>query len=140
MQHRALKRFLAEEENRQRNIESIIQKAIPNVHEDAKPEQIEDDWLVNFFDKCRLISEQEMQRLWSRLLAGEANAAGRFSKRTLGLLATLESTDAHLLQKLRTFCFKVGGSCIERPIAPTDLVPLILEDRGRVIYEDISKI
>ena len=35
---------------------------------------MEEDWIANFFDKCRIVSDSEMQSLWARVLAGEANA------------------------------------------------------------------
>src|SRR5258708_26000038 len=73
---RAAIRFLAEETKKQENIESIISKALPEVSEQAKPEQVEDDWIANFFDKCRLISDEDMQKLWAKLLSGEANSPG----------------------------------------------------------------
>src|SRR5688572_23724780 len=74
LQRRALQRFVAEEAKRQDNIEAITAKALPEVTPDALSEKVEDDWIVNFFDKCRLISDDEMQALWSKVLAGEANA------------------------------------------------------------------
>jgi hypothetical protein len=49
---------------------------LPELTEAATPEKLEDDWITNFFDKCRLISDEEMQTLWSKVLAGEANAPG----------------------------------------------------------------
>ena len=56
-----------EEAIKQRNIESITAKALPQVEESATPQNIENDWIANFFDKSRLISDDEMQVLWSRL-------------------------------------------------------------------------
>ena len=139
LQRRSLIRFITEEAKRQQNIESIVQKAIPDVHEDAAPEHIEEDWLVHFFDRCRLVSEDRIQNLWSKLLAEEANTPGRFSKRTIDMLSTLEARDARLLRQIRTFCFEIdGGRCLQLPTAPTGLVPLILEvhsSSGGFIYE-----
>jgi hypothetical protein len=106
---RATQRFLMEEAKKQNNMESIISKALPEVKEDSKPEQVEDDWITNFFDKCRLISDEEMQKLWSKILAGEANSPGRFSKRTIDLLSSLDKTDAEAFATLRNFCFEIGG-------------------------------
>src|SRR5258708_5040845 len=100
---RAALRFLAEETKKQQNIESIISKALPEVSEQAKPEQIEDDWIANFFDKCRLISDDEMQKLWGKILAGEANSPRKCSKRTVNLLASLDKMDALLFSKLCSF-------------------------------------
>ena len=74
LERRAMYRLLSEQANLQNNMESIIRLALPEVNEQAKPEQIENDWVINFFDKCRLISDEEMQVLWARILASEANS------------------------------------------------------------------
>ena len=109
LQRRAVVRFLAEEAKKQNNIESITYKALPEVAPEAKPEQMEDDWIANFFDKCRLISDEEMQTLWAKILAGEANSPGKFSKRTVNLLASLDKLDAVLFSNLCSFVFVIAG-------------------------------
>jgi Protein of unknown function (DUF2806) len=103
LQRRALQRFLIEEGQKQENIESITLKALPHVSDQASPQDIEKDWIANFFDKCRLISDDEMQILWSRLLAGQANSPGKFSKRTVDLLASMDKKEAELFQKFISF-------------------------------------
>jgi hypothetical protein len=74
LQHRAVSRLFAEEAKKQHNIEAITLKALPDIKSDSLPENVEDDWIANFFDKCRLISDEQMQSLWARILAGEANS------------------------------------------------------------------
>src|SRR5258708_34931791 len=65
IQRRAFRRFLDEEGKKQKNIEDITGKALPQLEENSKPDEVENDWITNFFDKCRLISDDEMQGLWS---------------------------------------------------------------------------
>jgi uncharacterized protein DUF2806 len=103
LQRRAMYRFFEEEGKRQQNIEEITRKALPQLEGTAKPEKVEDDWIVNFFERCRLISDEDMQQLWSRVLAGEANAPGSFSKRTVNSLASLDKLDAKLFTEICTF-------------------------------------
>ncbi len=106
---RALGRFLAEETKKQDNMESITSKALPLLEENSKPQEINDDWITNFFDKCRLISDEEMQALWAKVLAGEANSPGKYSKRTVSFLGSLEKLDAILFSKLSGFCWDIRG-------------------------------
>jgi hypothetical protein len=107
---RAFQRLAEEEAKRQSNVEEIVMAAVPLVTEDsAKPEDIEEDWLANFFDKCRIVSDSDMQRLWGQVLAGEANAPGAFSKRTVNLLGDLEKRDAELFRELCGFVWAIGG-------------------------------
>ena len=105
---RAMHRFLEEEAKKQKNIEDITQKALPNLNDDAKSENVENDWIVNFFDKCRLISDSDMQGLWSRILSGEANSPGSYSKRTVNFLSSLDKNDAELFTKLCKFAWMIG--------------------------------
>jgi hypothetical protein len=112
LERRAVNRFFAEEAKKQANIEAIILKSLPDVRDNARPEQMEDDWVANFFDKCRLISDEEMQSLWSKLLAGEANNPGQYSKRTVEFLASMDKSDAELFQKLCSFVWTID----DRPV------------------------
>jgi len=107
LQRRAFHRFLEEEAKKQKNIEDITQKALPLLNENSKPNEVEDDWITHFFDRCRLISEEQMQTLWSRILAGEANSPGTYSKRTLSILSDLEQYDASLFKQLCSFRLEI---------------------------------
>jgi len=103
LEQRALQRFMYEEAKKQSNIESITGQSLPQLNEGAKPEEIEEDWITNFFNKCRLVSDEEMQSIWARILAGEANAPGKFSKRTVNFMESLDKQDALLFTKLCAF-------------------------------------
>lgn len=107
IEERALHRMVREEGVRQENMESITAKALPHLKDDAKPDEIEKDWITNFFDKCRLISDQEMQTLWANILAGQANAPGSFSKRTIETVAALDKSDAKLFTTLCSFAWMI---------------------------------
>ena len=80
-----------------------------------------DDWITNFFDKSRIVSDGDMQQLWARILAGEANAPGAFAKRTINLVADLDKSDAELFMCLCGFCWMIG-----------DLVPLAFDVNDEV--------
>ena len=108
LQRRALGRFVAEEAKRQDNIEKITEKAIPQLEDSAKPQDVEDDWITNFFNKCRIISDGEMQSLWAKVLSGEANSPGSFSKRTVNFLGSLDKAEAHLFTSLCGFGWFIG--------------------------------
>jgi Protein of unknown function (DUF2806) len=110
MEERALVRMLREEGKKQENIESITAQAIPLLSTDAKPEDMEADWVTHVFDKCRLISDADMQSLWARILAGEANQRGSFSKRTVDLAASLDKVDAELFTSFCSFVWLFGNT------------------------------
>jgi hypothetical protein len=103
LHRRAMHRFVEEEAVRQNNMETIAEKAIPHIQEQADPGKMDNDWIANFFDKSRIISDSEMQDLWAKVLAGEANQPGAFSKRTINFLSDLDKIDAEQFQKLCRF-------------------------------------
>ena len=103
LHQRAVRRLIWEEAQQQKNMEDVLTKAVPQLNEKAKPESIEDDWIVNFFDKSRIVSDDEMQGLWSRVLAGEANPLGTYSKRTVNFISDLDKAEANLFTQLCGF-------------------------------------
>ena len=90
-------------------MEDITAKAVPQLNENSNPDSMENDWIVNFFDKSRIVSNDEMQELWSRVLAGEANTPGTYSKRTVNFLSDLDKSEADLFTKLCGFVWNIGA-------------------------------
>ena len=126
LHRRAARRWIEEEAQQQQNMEDVTAKALPHLNEKAKPESIENDWIVNFFDKSRIVSDDEMQRLWARLLAGEANAPGTYSKRTVNFISDLDKADANLFTQFCGFVAQMIGS--------SEPLPLVF-DEGAKIYK-----
>ena len=112
LRQRAAQRRIEEDTRHQKNMEDITAKAIPHLNEEAKPDAMEDDWVANFFDKSRIVSDSEMQSLWARVLAGEANAPSTYSKRTVNLLSDLDKSDAELFTKLCGFGWQIVGNFV----------------------------
>ena len=121
LHQRAVQRRVKEDMRDQRNMEDIIAQAVPDVNEEAKPDAMEDDWVANFFDKCRTVSDSEMQSLWARVLAGEANAPSTYSKRTVNLLSDLDKSDAELFTKLCGFGWMIRN-----------VVPLVFNEDAEI--------
>ena len=122
---RALRRLVNEEIHFQQNMEEVIDKALPKVTEEATPDAMDNDWITNFFAKCRMVSDREMQSLWAHILAGEANVPGTYSKRTVSFIAELDKSEAVLFNRLCGFIWQIGE---------TDDVPLVF-DRKAEIYK-----
>ena len=124
LHRRAMHRFLEEEAKKQTNIETIAQKAIPLLEDTSSPQNVADDWITNFFDKSRIVSDEDMQLLWSRVLAGEANVPGSFAKRTVNLLGDLDKVDAELFVRLCGFAWVIGNIC-----------PLVFDAKDQIYIE-----
>ena len=123
VKRRAARRFVEEETRKQLNMERIVDKAIQDVDSTAPTEDMEEDWIANFFDNCRSFSDGEMQALWSRILSGEANSPGSFSRKTVNLVADLDKASAELFRSLCSFGWQIG-----------DVVPPLIFDFRDQIY------
>ena len=134
LQRRAVRRWIEEEGHRQNNIEGITARALPRLTEDADAGLVEDDWVVNFFDKSRIVSDEQMQDLWARVLSGEANAPGSFSKRTVHALAGLDRSDAQLFTDLAGFLWHSDG----RPIPLVFDVEATIYTSRRINFASLS--
>lgn len=130
-QSHAFVRFLSEEEKKQTNMESILLKAILHIDDQqAKPEDIAQDWFANFFDKCRIVSDEQMQQLWARILAGEANNPGQFSRRTVNLMADIDQKDAIFFSTLCRFNWRFSTATFNHP------VPFIFDTHNPVYVQN----
>ena len=121
LHRRAMNRRMEEEAQRQKNMEAITDKALPQLNESANLDSIEYDWLVNFFDKCRIVSDTDMQALWSRVLAGESNTPGTYSRRTVNFLSDLGKDEATLFTKLCGFGWEIG-----------EIIPLVFDEKADI--------
>ncbi len=121
LHRRAMRRFVEEEANRQENMEEITKIALPQMQISEDTIKMEDDWITNFFDKSRIISDKDMQNLWARVLAGEANSPGTYSKRTVNLLSDLDKRDADLFLALCRFGWIVS-----------DFTPLVFDVEAQI--------
>ena len=109
IQQRGLVRLIEEGGKKQENIENVVYKSIPFISDDAKPECVENDWYVHFFKHSSSISDEQMQILWARILAGEANSPGSFSKRTVDFVGSMDKKEADMFTKICSFAWGVGG-------------------------------
>ena len=106
LQRRAFDRWAAEEAKKQENIENVMDQAIPIIEDTAQPEKVDDDWLANYFDKVKTVSNEDVQKHWADLLAKEVNQPGSFSKRTVNTLHTLDQKDAMLFENICRYAWE----------------------------------
>jgi len=117
IQDRAAERVRKREEKRQANLEAITSQAARELPEAVSDTPVDDDWTTQFFNHSQDVSNQQMQTLWARLLAGEVAKPGSFSLRTLGIVKVMSKDDANLFTR---FCSTMWQTPIGLwPIIPT---------------------
>jgi hypothetical protein len=96
IESRALARLRKRETRRQNNIEQIAEKAVLALPSPDKvsDEQVSEDWTTRFFEECQDISDEQMQQVWGRILAGEVARPRSFSPRTLSIVRDMRRADA----------------------------------------------
>ncbi|MGJ3523566.1 DUF2806 domain-containing protein [Nitratidesulfovibrio sp. D1] len=104
---RALTRFTTEEIRKQINIDTILDIALPLLSNGAKSREIDSDWVHNFINKSSQFSDADMQNLWGRILAGEANAPGSYSRRTINILNDFSKDDLKGFESICRFSLRV---------------------------------
>lgn len=82
------------------NQAQIVQKAIPLLKESNNPKDLDEDWLNEFMDKARLVSDEEFQMLWARILAGEIDRKNSFSIRTLNKVKSMSKNEAETFSRI----------------------------------------
>jgi Protein of unknown function (DUF2806) len=70
---------------------------------------LEEDWLTRWADEVKMVSDPAVRTIWARILAGEAENPGSFSKRTLEFLRTLEKSEAEGFTDLCRYVVDVEG-------------------------------
>ena len=83
----------------------IIQKAIEHLNPDAKIEDVNDDWIMFFFDKVKNVSEDYMKDIWAKILSGEFNKPNTYTKQFIHTMSIMDTNLAMRFQKLRSSCF-----------------------------------
>lgn len=100
------------------NFLSIAQKADEEYskmpHNDPKA-TYDFDWFMRFYEAVGNISDEEMQRVWAKILAGEVNMPGSFSLETLDVVRNLSKQDAELFTKICKHCIQSSPQCLFLP-------------------------
>ena len=107
--NRINERILYQEEKRLGNIECVVATAAEELRgKDVPDDEPDHDWTARFFNYVQDVSSKDMQALWAKVLAGEAERTGSTSLRTLGILRDLDRATANLFAKACSACVLLG--------------------------------
>ena len=87
------------------NMQSIVGQAIDQMPEQVPDTPVDHDWTARFFDNAKDVSDEEMQKLWAKLLAGEVECPGSVSLRTLDILREMTQKEAELFARAVNYIF-----------------------------------
>lgn len=104
-------RLIAKEIRRQNNLDDVVEIATTKLQEEDSVTDgpINNDWSVRFFNIVQDVSDDEMKKLWGRILAGEVKKPKSFSLRTLELLRNITKEEADLFVTISSYILEQGG-------------------------------
>lgn len=87
------------------NIETIFQKTYNELEnkELKSDDKVDNDWITRFIDIAENISNDDLQTLWSKILANEIIEPKSYSLRTLDVLKNLSTHEAKLFEKASNY-------------------------------------
>lgn len=95
-----------------KNFINTVNFAAEDLNEDDifSDEPVDFDWLMRFFDAVGNISNEELQKLWGNVLAGEVKNPGNFSLRTLDIVRNMTQKEAKLFNDFCRYIL-ISGDC-----------------------------
>ena len=97
---------IAQEIRSEVNVSKALLMAEAELEDDpqAPPDRtVDEDWLFRWRDSACMVSSEELQSLWGRVLAGEIKSPGSFSLRTLEFLKNISHEEALRIAKVAPF-------------------------------------
>lgn len=109
---RTQNRLAYQELRKQANIEAAVANAYSELENEppVTSDPIDPDWLNRFFNSVEDISNEQMQYLWGKILAGEIKQPNTFSMRTLNLLRNLTQNEADLFRRISPYIITCPGN------------------------------
>lgn len=107
LSQRAERRERMHKERQQANLEKIMALALDYCPDHVTDMDVDPDWFQQYCDLVLNISNQTMQQLWAKILAGEIGQPGSFSLKTLFLLQRMSFKEALALQKAASLTCRV---------------------------------
>lgn len=85
---------------RSMNLAGVVASSEPDIDECASIDNVDDEWLEHFQDYAEKVSDENMQVIWGKILSGEMNRPGTYSKRLLGVLSQMSKMEAEAFMTL----------------------------------------
>lgn len=108
---RASSRLAYQEIAKQQNIEAVVDNAYEELEkvDGVSNEPVNPDWMIRFFNSVEDISDESMQKIWGRILAGEIKKPNSYSYRTLENLRNMTQQEAEHFQKISSLALENSG-------------------------------
>lgn len=104
LSQRAGRRLVAEEINKQKNMEDVVQRADEILQAEPVPtadgEESDQGWVEECLDGAGKAYHEDLKNYWARLLAGEIKHPGFYSLRAIDFMKKLSKKDAERIRRI----------------------------------------
>ena len=96
----------------QGNVDATVRIAVDSgrIKGDANPDILDDEWVENYVEHVKKVTDEEVRRTWANLLVEELNNSGSFSKRAMSTLSIMEKTDAGIFMRFASNVVMIHAS------------------------------
>ena len=95
-------RLQFQQATKEQNIENVIGKTVLELGDKTveSTDEIDEDWLTRFFSTVEDISDEQVQSLWARILAGEVLKPRTYTYRLLSVLRNISKNELNIILKI----------------------------------------
>lgn len=130
-------------ERQTENLLAVLGSAAESAGGEADPSRISNMARDKILTGACEADDDVVRSMWKRLVLGEMDSPGRYSRRTMSLLSDMDSDDAELFRRVCSFCS--GGMDENGVTQPT--IPFLYLDSpgtsycdGEISYSDMSRL
>ena len=123
-----------------RNQRDVVALAMEKLTEQARPDEVDDDWIASLMDRVRLVNSDDLKQIWGHILAEECNDPGKIPKVLLRILSDTDRKIAQDFSKLCAYTIQISD-VIEhpQPIVFIDEDKPFISNTG-LSFDDISNL
>ncbi len=100
------------------NFQGIVQISMRNISNGKNIADVDNEWIMQFWDASKNFSSEEFQLLWGRLLAQECNNPGSIPRSVIYILQRMDRADAVAFMKFSSLVVDVCG----------EVTPMVFEE------------
>lgn len=128
-----------QEAKKRGNINNVLNFTISELENEIEvsSEELDNDWITRFFNTIEDISNDRLQILWAKILAGEIKESNTYSLRTLDMLRNISVKEAEIFCRVGELAFIEDTDCF---ILANDklLKTMKIEFNDLLLLEDLS--
>lgn len=134
---RASSRLAYQEITKQQNIEKVVDNAYEELEkvESVSSDPVNSDWMFRFFNSVENISNDDMQKIWGHILAGEIRCPSTFSFRTLEKLKNMTQQEAKCFERVSSLAIQLHNSSKKFILSETSIL-----NKYNVYFSDLLEL